>query len=112
MLKEIRKGLFAGLGAVLLTKDKVNEAVQKLVKESKINREEAEKLSKELISSGERQWEELEKSLGKSLRKGVQNLDIASKKELDALKRKVKKLEGRMTLVEEMLQDKQDKKES
>ncbi len=108
MLKEIKQGLFAGLGAVLLTKDKVDEAVQKLVKESKINKAEAEKLTRELVDSGEKQWEDLEASLGKSVRKGVQSLDIASKKELQALKRKVKKLEGRMTLIEEMLQDKKE----
>lgn len=106
MLNEIRKGLFAGLGALLLSKDKVNEAVQKLVKESKISREEAEKLTKELVSSGQRQWEEMEESLGNSVRKGVQNLDIASKKEFQALKKRVKKLEGRMTLVEEILEEK------
>jgi polyhydroxyalkanoate synthesis regulator phasin len=106
MLKEIRDGLFAGLGAVLLTRDKVSESVQKLVKESKLSKSEAEKLTRELVSAGEKQWEELEGSLGKSVSKGVKSLDIASKKELAALKRKVKKLENRLALVEETLQEK------
>ena len=106
MLKEIKDGLFAGLGAILLTKDKVGESVQKLVTESKLSKAEAEKLTRELVSAGEKQWKELEDSLGKSVNKGVKSLDIASKKELAALKRKVKKLEDRLAFVEETLQDK------
>jgi polyhydroxyalkanoate synthesis regulator phasin len=108
MLKEVRQGLLAGLGALLLTKDKVDEAVRKLVKESKISKQEGERLVEELVSSGDRQWKELEESVGKSMRKGVRSLDIAGKKDVEALKRRVKKLEGRMTLVEELLQEKEN----
>lgn len=106
MLKEIKDGLFAGLGAILLTKDKVSDSVQKLVTESKLSKTEAEKLTRELVSAGEQQWKELEDSLGKTVSKGVKGLDIASKKEVAALKRKVKKLEDRLAFVEEALQDK------
>ena len=34
MLDDIKKGFFAGIGAVLLTRDKVEEVTERLVKES------------------------------------------------------------------------------
>ncbi len=58
MLEEIRKGLLAGFGAVLLSKEKIEEVISKLVDEAKLNKEEAQKLKDELFTTGERQWKE------------------------------------------------------
>jgi len=52
----LKKGLMAGIGAVALTTEKVQESVRKLVDEGKITTEEGEKLVQELVKSGERQW--------------------------------------------------------
>jgi polyhydroxyalkanoate synthesis regulator phasin len=101
MIEEIRKGLLTGLGAVLLTREKAEEATLKLVKEAKISKEDAKNLVDDLLATGTRQWSEMEASFSKALRKGLDNLDIAGKKELHGLKTKVGKLEKRLEKIEQ-----------
>jgi polyhydroxyalkanoate synthesis regulator phasin len=108
MIEEIRKGLLSGLGAVLLTKGKAEEVTQKLVEEAKISKEDAGKLVDELFETGSRQWSEIEASLSKAFRKGIDNLDMASKKELHGLKSKMGKLEKRLEKLEQRISTKKE----
>ena len=103
MLEQIRKGLFSAFGAVLLTKEKTEEVTHKLVKEAKISKEDAQTLVDELFETGTRQWSEMEASLSKALSKGIENLNVASKKELHGLKSKVGKLEKRVEALEQRI---------
>ena len=63
MLELIKKSLLAGVGAVVVTKQKVMETTEHLVKEGKLSTSEAEKLSEELVKSGGRQCEEMSTKL-------------------------------------------------
>ena len=54
MLETLKKGMLAGLGAAVLTRDKILESTRKLVEEGKLSSEDAEKLTEELIKSGEK----------------------------------------------------------
>jgi polyhydroxyalkanoate synthesis regulator phasin len=108
MLEEIRKGLLSGFGAVLLTREKVEEATRKLVEEAKISKEDAQNLVDELFETGTRQWSEIEASLSKAFRKGINNLDLASKKELHGLKSKMGKLEKRVETIEQRISTKKE----
>ena len=103
MLEEIRKGLLSGFGVALLTKEKVEGATRKLVEESKISEEDAHNLVDALFEAGTRQWSEMEASLSKTLRKGIDHLDIAGKKEFHGLKSKVGKLEKRIETLEQQI---------
>ena len=103
MLDEIKKGIFTGLGSILLTKEKVEEVVKKLVDESKINKDDAKKLAEDLARAGKDQWSEIEESLSGALKKAVKSLNIAKqdemeemKTEIDNLKKKISKLEDRL----------------
>jgi polyhydroxyalkanoate synthesis regulator phasin len=100
VLEEIRKGLLCAIGAVLLTREKAEAVTRKLVEEARISKEDAQKLLDELFASGTQQWSEVEASFSKALRKGIENLDIASKKELHGLNSKVGKLEKRVAMLE------------
>jgi len=108
MIEEIRKFLLSGFGTALLTKEKVEEATWKLVEEAKISKEDAQNLVDELFETGTRQWSEMEASLSKTLRKGIDNLDIASKKDFYGLKSKVGKLEKRIEKLEQQISDKKE----
>jgi len=59
MIDLIKKSLYAGIGAVVLTKEKIQEMTRRLVEDGKITSEESEKLAEEMVKSGERQWEEM-----------------------------------------------------
>ncbi|MFP5212236.1 MAG: phasin family protein [Acidobacteriota bacterium] len=67
MLDFLKKGILASIGAVVLTKEKIQEATRILVEEGKISTEEAERLTNELIRNGERQWEEISRKFQDSM---------------------------------------------
>ena len=101
MLQEIKKGIFASLGAVLLTKEKVESVTRKMVDESKLSAEEAKNLADELSEAGQVQWSEIEETLTGALQKAVHSLNIAKRDELEKIKDLVDNLEKRMVLLED-----------
>jgi polyhydroxyalkanoate synthesis regulator phasin len=101
MLEEIRKNLVTGLGAVLLTKDKIEETTSRLVKEARLSREDADRLADELYQAGQRQWSSMEASIKDAARKALSSMDIGSRQELDKLKAKVDNLQKRVDLLED-----------
>jgi len=101
MLGEMKKGFFASIGAVLLTRDKVEQVTEKLVHETKLSREEARKLADELVQAGEKQWSDLESQVVAAVRKGVGSLDIGRKSEVEDLRERVENLEKRLSMMEE-----------
>jgi polyhydroxyalkanoate synthesis regulator phasin len=101
MLELLKKSVMAGLGAVMITRDKIREATRVLVEEGKLSTDEAEKLTDELVKSGERQWEEFNSKFQTSMRKVSDNLEVVRKKDLQDLKARVELLEQRLHLLEE-----------
>lgn len=101
MLELLKKSVLAGLGAVVVTRDKIREATKSLVEEGKLSTDEAEKLGEELVKSGERQWEEFNDKFQTSMKKVSDNLEVVRKKDFLELKAKVELLEQRLQLLEE-----------
>jgi polyhydroxyalkanoate synthesis regulator phasin len=106
MLKDIRRGILAGLGAVMLSKERIEEITRRLVEEAKLSKEDARELAEELSGSGERQWKEMEEAVNDALRKGLDNLGICRQEEVRDLKAKVESLEMRVAILETMERDK------
>ena len=100
MLGEIKKGLLAGFGAVFLTKEKIEEVTGKLAAEAKLSKEDAERLRKELLDTGEEQWKEVEKSISGSVRKAVESLNVASRGDVEELKARIDALNNRVKALE------------
>ena len=100
MLGEIKKGLLAGFGAVFLTKEKIEEVTGKLAAEAKLSKEDAERLRKELLDTGEEQWKEVEKSVSGSVRKAVESLNVASRGDVEELKARIDALDKRVKALE------------
>jgi len=100
MLEMIRKSLLATLGAAVVTKEKVEEATRSWVEEGKISRSEAERLAEDLVESGQHQWQEIQTRVSDMVRKGLDTLDIGSKKEFRDLQARVEELERRLALLQ------------
>jgi polyhydroxyalkanoate synthesis regulator phasin len=96
MLEMIRKSLLATLGAAVVTKEKVEEATRIWVDEGKISRSEAERLAEDLVESGQHQWQEIQTRVSEMVRRGLDTLDIGSKKEFRDLQARVEELERRL----------------
>jgi polyhydroxyalkanoate synthesis regulator phasin len=101
MLEEIPKNLLAGLGAVLLTKDKIEEITRQLVHDARLSREDADRLAEDLYQAGRRQWSSLETFLKDAVRRTLASVDIGSRQELEKLKSKVNTLQKRVELLED-----------
>jgi polyhydroxyalkanoate synthesis regulator phasin len=100
MLELLKKGLFAGIGAVVLTTEKIQDSIKRLVEEGKITTEEGEKLTDDLIKSGERQWDEINTKIAEKTKSVSQSLDWVRKKELEALKARVERIEQHLGLID------------
>jgi polyhydroxyalkanoate synthesis regulator phasin len=101
MWELIGKGLLSGLGAVLLTREKIEEVVQRRVKEAKISKADAGRLASELVEAGERQWGEMNEVFTKALRKGLHKMDVGSRKDMEELKAGVDNLKKRLARLEQ-----------
>ncbi|MDR3568692.1 MAG: hypothetical protein P4L43_11760 [Syntrophobacteraceae bacterium] len=96
MFDLLKKGVLAGLGAAVLTRDKILEATRNLVEEGKLSSDEAETLTDELIKSGEKEWEEAGAKIHSSFRKVSESLEVVRKKEFLELLARVETLEQRL----------------
>jgi polyhydroxyalkanoate synthesis regulator phasin len=102
MKSEAEKLLATGMGAVLLTRDKIEAVVRKRVEDSGWGRDEAEKLVEELYGSGRDQWSVLKDIARKIMEDTRSTLNIGSRQALEELFERMQSLEKRMSLVEEL----------
>jgi polyhydroxyalkanoate synthesis regulator phasin len=100
MLELMKKGLMAGIGAVVLTSEKVQETIRKLVEEGKITTDEGEKLAQDLVKTGERQWEEISSAIADKTKKWSESIEIVKREEFEQLKARVENLEQHLAEME------------
>jgi polyhydroxyalkanoate synthesis regulator phasin len=101
MLEEIRKGLTAGLGAVLLTKNKIEEITRRWVEEARLSREDADRLADELYAAGQHQRSSVEIAIKDAVRRALSAMDIGSRQEFEKLQAEVSNLQRRVALLED-----------
>ncbi|MBW2501489.1 MAG: hypothetical protein JRD39_00990 [Deltaproteobacteria bacterium] len=100
MFEIFKKSLFAGLGLVVVTKTKLESVMDRLVEEGKMSRDEAEKMARELLESGEKQWTDFEEKLQDTVKGFLANMDICKGSDLKKLEKKVKALDMRLKALE------------
>ena len=101
MFEIFKKSLFAGLGLAVVTKTKLESALDKLVEEGKLSRSEAEKMGQDLLESGEKQWTDFETRLQETVKGFLKNMDISKASDLKKLEKKIKALDMRLKALEE-----------
>jgi len=85
MTNIVEKTLLMGLGVFTLTREKVREAVNQLVEEEGVEREEAQKLVDALVAKGEKEREELRDMI----RQEMNQMKPVTRNEFEALKQEV-----------------------
>ena len=100
MFEIFKKSIFAGLGLAVVTKTKLESVLEKLVEEGKLSRGEAEKMGKELLESGEKQWTDFESRLQETIKGFLANMDIPKASEVKKMEKKIKALDIRLKAVE------------
>jgi polyhydroxyalkanoate synthesis regulator phasin len=93
MLEFVKKAFLIGAGLAVLTTEKIEEAVQEIVKKGELTEKEGKELIADLVDKSKRMkkdWgERIEKLVAEALRKG----NIPTRKELEELRSRVEKLE-------------------
>ncbi|MFO7605248.1 MAG: phasin family protein [Desulfurivibrionaceae bacterium] len=100
MFETIKKGLLTGLGIVLITKERLDKKVEKLVQEGKLSQAEAEQMLNDLLKSGEDYWDAVEVRIKDNVQQSLENLDLCTKKDLLKLQEEIKRLQERVTELE------------
>ena len=96
MLDSFRNLLMAGLGAALITREKVLEVAQKWVDKGSMSATEAEKLADEIMEESKRQARSLGQSIDESVRGVLKSMELAKASELAELEERVAALEERL----------------
>ena len=92
----IQKALFAGIGAVVLTKEKAEELADELIKRGEAASEERPKIVRDLLGKAEETKKEWSGKVENIVRETVEKLGIPTKTELDALSQKIDALTAKV----------------
>ena len=86
MLKEL---LHVGLGSVVVVKEKIEEELKVLQEKGKINSTDAKSFIESITKKGEEEDEKLKAKLKEMLKEAIEELGVATKKDLEDLKSKL-----------------------
>lgn len=94
MLELLKKTVFAGIGAAVTTKDRVESLLQDLVKQGKLSRDEAERMAEKIAADGRAEFERTKEEVSKNLSQLLGRDKLVGEDEF-------RKLELRVSLLEE-----------
>jgi len=92
----LKKAFSLGIGALLVSKDKIEEVVNELVKRGELGQEEGKNLVKELIEKGESSMHEVEGKIEKIVQSITEKLNLPTRKELNELKSEIEQLKEKL----------------
>lgn len=89
----IRKTLLAGIGAAVMTREKVESALGDFVRQGKVSSAEAREVAGRIAEEGRREFERMKAELDERLRSAFDGVDVRAHHRLDALEARVAALE-------------------
>jgi len=92
----LKKAFSLGIGALLVSKDKIEEVVNELVKKGELGQEEGKNLANELIEKGEASMHEVESKIEKIVKSVTEKLSLPTRKELNELKSEIEQLKEKL----------------
>lgn len=105
----LKKIIFTGLGAAVITKEKAEELISKLVDEGDLSEEEGRTLIKEFQERAQRERERIALRIKEELEKKYETAGLVTKGELELLRLEIRDLSVRVKELEktagEVLED-------
>lgn len=95
MIDVIKKTLLAGVGAAVITREKVEAALDEFVRQGRINAGEARQMAERIAADGRREFETMSRELEELLRERLSREDRRAQERIDALEARVAALERR-----------------
>lgn len=95
MIETFKKTFLAGLGAAVVTREKVKEGLEDFVKQGRISAAEAQAMAEKIAEEGRREFDRTSAKLGEKVRDIVANLDSKCIERIEDLETRVAALEGK-----------------
>jgi polyhydroxyalkanoate synthesis regulator phasin len=95
MIETFKKTLLAGLGAAVVTSEKVQAGLEDFVKQGKISAADARAMAEKIAGEGKREWEEVSGKLGDKVRELLAHVENRHLPRIEALEARVAELEGK-----------------
>jgi len=97
MIDLIKKSIYLGLGIASTTKEKVETLVDELIEKGQLAKDEKSKAVQEILDKLERSEKEFKQNISKEVKEAVNNLGIATQKDINALKKIISDLEKKIS---------------
>lgn len=94
MLELFKKTIFAGIGAAVTTKERVEAMLQEMVEQGKLTRDEAERMAEKIAADGKEEFERTKREINENLSKMFRREKLVKEDEF-------RKLELRVSILEE-----------
>jgi polyhydroxyalkanoate synthesis regulator phasin len=94
MIDIIKKTLLAGVGAAVITKEKVQVALDDFVKQGKVTSDEARQMADKIAEQGRHEFETMSRDLNERIRELFAGADRKTQARIDALEARVAALES------------------
>jgi len=89
----IKKAMYLGLGAINLTKEKVEGIIDELVKRGEVKEKDKTAMIEKLLKEGEMQKNELEGKISASVQKAMTSLGLPTRKDFKNIQKRLDGIE-------------------
>ncbi|HEY0945885.1 MAG TPA: hypothetical protein VGD81_11490 [Opitutaceae bacterium] len=96
MIDLVKKTLLAGVGAAVVTKDKLEAALDDFVRQGKVTASDARIMADKIAEQGRREFDEMATQLNAKFKEVLAKTDSDTKARLTALEDRVRALEARL----------------
>lgn len=93
MFKFIKKTMLVGAGLAAMTREKIEGTIDELVKKGELSEKEGKELVEELVEKSRKYKKDLEGSVEKIVADTVKKLNVPTRDEMTALKKKIEQME-------------------
>jgi len=95
MIETFKKTLLAGLGAAVVTSEKVQAGLEDFVRQGKISATDARAMAEKIAGDGKKEFEDVSAKLGDKVRELLSYAEQKHLPRIEALEDRVDKLEGK-----------------
>jgi len=93
MYRLLKKTFMTGVGLAASSSQRVEKLARELVKAGKLSEEDGEKLVEDMLKKSEQAKKDFVREVESLVKKAMDKVPVASKKEVDELRRKIERLE-------------------
>lgn len=93
MIDAIKKTMLAGVGAAVITKDKVEEALSEWVEKGKVSADDAREMANRVANQGRQEFETASRDVKQAVKELLEKAGVGQKDRVEALEKRLLALE-------------------